>query len=121
MYSAERRYVPTLTAPRRARQFVDEFLEFVSCDDLRESADLLTSEVVADAVNQSPSQISLHVEFDSHVLRVEVSDDPGIVSNPDAGEFERSSRRQLIAALAGSWGSDLDRARTTTWFELTSH
>lgn len=75
---------------------------------------------MADAVNQCPSQINLHVEFDSHVLRVEVSDDPGLVANPDTGEFERSSRRQLVAALAGSWGSDLDRNRTTTWFELES-
>jgi len=32
-YSAERRYAPTAMAPRRARQFVDEFLEFVSGDD----------------------------------------------------------------------------------------
>ena len=119
-YSAERRYAPTLTAPRRARQFVDEFLEFVSGEDLREAADVLTSEVVADAVRQAPTQISLHVEFDSRVLRVEVSEDRGLVANPDAGEFERSTGRQLVAALAGSWGSDLDRGRTTTWFELKS-
>jgi hypothetical protein len=117
-YSAERRYAPTETAPRRARQFVDEFLEFVSGDELRETADLLTSEVVADAVRQRPSQINLHVEFDGRELRVEVSDDPGMMSNPDAGAFERSTRRQLVAALAGSWGSDLDGGRTTTWFEL---
>jgi hypothetical protein len=117
-YSAERRYAPTPTAPRRARQFVDEFLEFVSGDDLRETADLLTSEVVADAVRQGPSQISLHVEFGGRGLRVEVSDDPGLVANPDTGAFERSTRRQLVAALAGSWGSELDRGRTTTWFEL---
>lgn len=114
----QRRDLPTATAPRRARQFVDEFLEFVSGDDVRESADLLTSEVVSDAVRQRPTQITLHLEFDSRTLRVEVSDDPGLISNLDAGAFERSTGRQLVAALAGSWGSDLDRGRTTTWFEL---
>jgi anti-sigma regulatory factor (Ser/Thr protein kinase) len=120
MHSAEHRYEPTVTAPRRARQFVDEFLQVVDGDDLREEADLLTSELVADAVRQAPSQISLHVEFDSRVLRVEVSDDPGLVTNPGAGRFEQRTGRQLVDSLATNWGSDLDRDRTTTWFELTS-
>ena len=120
MFSKEQRYEPSLTAPRRARHLIDEFLQVVDGEDLRDEADLLTSEVVADAVRQAPSQISVRAEFDEGVLRVEVSDDPGLVTDPGAGRFERRTGRQLVEALASSWGSDLDRDRTTTWFELRS-
>jgi len=119
-YSAERRYMPNVRAPRRARRFVGDFLLLVDGADLRENADLIISEIVSDAVRQSPSQISLRVTFDRRVLRVEVSDDPGLVAYPSKEAFERHTGRQLVDALASRWGSDADRDRTTTWFELKS-
>jgi hypothetical protein len=88
------------------------------CDDVAEDANLLTSEVVSDAVRQAPSEVAVHVEADDEMVRVEVSDDPGLLFSPEAGALERRTGRQVIRALAHRWGSDLDRSRTTTWFEL---
>lgn len=85
---------------------------------MREDADLLTSEVVADAVRQAPSQVALLVEHASGVVRVEVSDDPGLVIEPGNASFERSTSRRILEFLSRRWGSDADRTRTTTWFEL---
>ena len=120
MFTIEHRYEPSVSAPGRARRSLDEFLQVIGCDDLRHEADLLACEVVADAVRQAPSQITMRVEFRDGVLRVEVSDDPGLVSDPRGAVFERRTGRQLVDALAARWGSDLDLDRTTTWFELES-
>jgi hypothetical protein len=114
---AEQRFEVAPTTPRRARHFVDATLEEWQCEDVRQEADLLTAEVVADAVRQAPSQVALLVEHTDGVVRVEVSDDPGIVMEP-THEFERRTGRRLLESLARRWGSDADRARTTTWFEL---
>ena len=116
--NAEQRYAPNTDAPRLARHFVDGLLEAAGAEQLEPAANLLTSEVVADAVRHAPSEISVRVELDPAHLRVEVSDDPGIIAAPMGSRFERRARRRLIESIASRWGSDLDRHRTTTWFEL---
>ncbi len=117
---AEANLAPSPTAPRQARVFVDEFLEDVGADHLEELADLLTSELVSDAVRHRPSQVRLRATFDQAMLRVEVSDDPGIVEDPLAGYLERTVGRRLASELANDWGSEFGRSRTTTWFELAA-
>jgi hypothetical protein len=111
---------PSAAAPRQARMFVDEFLEDVGADHLEDLADLLTSEIVSDAMRHRPSQLRLRVTFDHEMLRVEVSDDPGIVEDPLGGYLERTVGRRLARELANNWGSEFDRSRTTTWFELAA-
>jgi len=114
----EQRYIPDVTTPRQARDFVDEFLAAVGAADLEERADLLTSELVADAVRHAPSQVVVRVAFDRSALRVEVSDDPGIIADPEAGKAERELSRRHAEVLASRWGSSFSRDITTTWFEL---
>ena len=118
MTAAERRFPPTELAPSRARRFVASMLERWHCDDVAESAHLLTSEVVSDAIRQAPSDVAVHVQADDDVVRVEVSDDPGLLFEPEQSAFERRAGRHVLRSLASRWGSDLDRNRTTTWFEL---
>ena len=115
---ANERYAPTPLAPGRARRFVDGVLRRWRCDDVAETANLLTSEVVSDAVRQAPTDVAVRVHADDDIVRVEVSDDPGVVTDPDEGAFERRTARQVIRTLATRWGSDLDLNRTTTWFEI---
>ncbi len=115
---AEQRYVPDETAPRAARVFVDEFLADVGAADLEHPAELLTSEMVAEAVRHAPSQVIVRVEFDRSALRVEVTDDPGLIVDPAAGRAEREQCRRHADALAHRWGSTFNRDLTTTWFEL---
>jgi len=82
---------------------------------------ILTSELTADALRHAPTSIALQVEQTGDTVRVQVSDDPGLVSDASAGRFERGIARQLVDALATSWGSDLDRGITTTWFSIRVH
>ena len=53
-------------------------------------------------------------------VRVEVSDDPGLIPDPHAGEVERRLSREHRDVLASRWGSDFGREITTTWFELAA-
>jgi hypothetical protein len=118
---ASERFEPSAISVRRARRFIDRHLRRWQCEDVREVTDLLATEVVADAVRQAPSQVAVHVEADDDRLRVEVSDDPGVVQHPESQRFERRAARRLVRRLASRWGSDLDRDRTTTWFEVQRH
>jgi anti-sigma regulatory factor (Ser/Thr protein kinase) len=121
MTSADRRLPATPVAVARARRFVATMLSRWHCDEVAEEARLLTSEVVSDAVRQAPSEVCIHIEADDDLVRVEVSDDPGLLFSPDHGAFERRTGRHVVRSLATRWGSDLDRHRTTTWFELDRH
>jgi hypothetical protein len=115
----ERRlYDPTLLAPRDARRFVDDLLGRWGWDGARATVALLTSELVTDALRQAPTCIALHVELADDTVRIEVSDDPGLIADASAGRLERQVARRLLEKLARSWGSDLDRRRTTTWFSM---
>ena len=118
MSTAERRFPATPLTPSRARGFVANMLQRWQCHDVVDDANLLTSEVVSDAVRQAPSEVAVHVEADDEVVRVEVSDDPGLIFDTDEAAFERRTGRRVVRNLATRWGSDLDRHRTTTWFEL---
>jgi hypothetical protein len=118
MTVAAERYAPTALAPGRARRFVESMLRRWRCHDVADTANLLTSEVVSDAVRQAPTDVAVRVEADDAVVRVEVSEDPGILADPDEGAFERRTARQVMRSLASRWGSDQDLNRTTTWFEI---
>ena len=54
---------------------------------------LLTSELVTDALRQAPTCIALHVELAGETVRVEVSDDPGLIADAAAGRLERQVAR----------------------------
>jgi hypothetical protein len=113
-----RQYDPTLLAPRQARRFVDDVLGRWGWDGARATAALLTSELVTDALRHAPTGIALHVQLSGDTVRVEVSDDPGLIADASAGRLERQVARRLLEQLARNWGSDLDRRRTTTWFSM---
>jgi hypothetical protein len=119
MTRLQHQFEPSLSTPGEARRFVDDALQQWDRGDVREDAELLTGEVVSDALRQKPSQVGLLVEHTQGVVRVEVSDDPGLIlSSSETAAFERGAGRRLLRALAHRWGSDADRDRTTTWFEL---
>ena len=118
MRHAQEQYEASPSAPRSARRFVGRLLDRWGRNDVRPEADLLTSEIVADAVRQSPSHVTLLVEENDGVVRIEVSDVPGLITNPRAGAFERRTARRLVRALSRRWGSEADSDRITTWVEL---
>jgi hypothetical protein len=74
---------------------------------------------MADALRHEPTSITLRIEVVGDAVRVEVRDDPGVVSDAVAGSLERQVARRLLDRLATNWGSDQERDFITTWFSLT--
>ena len=62
------------TTPARARALVEQVLERGGHAELVDTAVLLTSEVVTNAVEHAGGPVSVRVRCDDHVLRVEVAD-----------------------------------------------
>jgi hypothetical protein len=116
-----RQYEPTPLAPRQARQFISDLADRWACRGSLKRLEVLTSELVADALRHAPSRIVLHAELRGDLMRIDVNDDPGLISDASAGQLERQVARRIVDTLAGSWGSDLERGSTTTWFSMRVH
>ncbi len=89
---------------------------------LVETAQLLVSELVTNALDHGQGAVGLSISRRGDVLRVEVSDaSKGPVAQVLRADFEDGSGRGLflLAALASSWGREpVSDARSTVWFEL---
>ncbi len=123
------RVAATAAAPRTARRRIT-----AACDGLRDEsrdvAELLVSELVANAVRHplrdgsvAESDITVRIHRTDQVLRVEVQDHDGrplppVRPPPEAQECGMGLH--LVSELASTWGSS--RARTgvgkTVWFEI---
>lgn len=114
-------------APRLARDAVAECEALAPYPDLSFTAQLLSSELIANAVRharQEPGErVSLLVECDDEVLRVEVRDggpgvDPLALLVEHAQEDERHRGLFLVHALADRWGFRRAEGSYLVWFEL---
>jgi anti-sigma regulatory factor (Ser/Thr protein kinase) len=107
------RRLPLSAAPRLARRGLEQVGELAHYPDLRFTAQLLASELVANTVRHAglaaDQALTLSVECDEETLRVEVVDvGPGF----DALEFLAGRHRRgvhhrgilLVDALADRWG-----------------
>ncbi len=112
---------PSLTAPREARQFSRRSLAGAGvAADVVGVVELLTSELVTNAVRYSDGPIGLSLRERPAGLRVLVSDGspvPPIARHPAPTDL--SGRGMLIIdALASRWGVDPELDGKTVWFEL---
>lgn len=103
-----------------ARRFVEETLDSSTATDVIETATLLVSEVVANAVIHAGSVLDLKVWVDTKRLRVEVADSMPVAPVIKNGGTETTTGRGmfLIDALADRWGTDVHDSGKTVWFEL---
>jgi len=92
--------------------------------ELTETAMLLVSELVTNAIRHGSPPVRLVLRLDGGRLRVEVTDaSPGL---PLAGRSrpEQAGGRglQIVQELAVRWGSQASRSRLgkTVWFELST-
>lgn len=114
------------TSPGRARRFVANFLDNWAERNLRETALLLVSELVTNAVVHAQSEVRVNLtrpnESDDHsyVLRVEVHDSSQHLPSTDCLGAGTESGRGLVLvdALATRWGVTLEPNGKTVWFEL---
>ena len=106
-------------AAHAARDHVRSFCGTLGPDSV-ETAALLTSELVTNALMHARGRISLRLSHDEARLRIEVSDDspelrPKVVTEPRA----RGGRGlMLVATLAEAWGVAETSPRKAVWFTL---
>ena len=112
---------PALTSGREARVFVADRLAEWRLEGLLDTALLLTSELVTNAVVHARSPVSVTIRRILDRLRVEVADVGGgalVLRNPSA-DATGGRGLQLMDALAASWGTSAFDAGKLVWFELT--
>jgi len=113
----------TSEAPAEARHFVHDSLDELGCtDDVSTSAELLVSEVVTNALSQHPEQLTVSIDTSSDsVVRFEVSAPAPVEIDEDPSDpTQRQFARRCVDGIAEEWASDVDRTRTSTWFELAA-
>lgn len=107
-----------------ARRFAERVLRSWSCDALVESARLLISELVVNAVRHGDSSVTVRLALDSDRLRVEVGDTGASLPEIQNPEPTAVGGRGLmiVDAVASAWGVDELPEGKVVWFELdTGH
>jgi anti-sigma regulatory factor (Ser/Thr protein kinase) len=111
---------PVPASCRDARQAVRRFCSDQSMGDATDDAVMLTSELMANAVEHSKGMVTLLALMVDEALVVAVRDDsddlPTLTDPPSYAE--RGRGLQVIDALAGDWGVDRQASGKTVWFRL---
>lgn len=113
---------PLPVAAREARRFVMQFCAAAEMpEDICQTAALLTSELVTNAVLHGRSRTTLYVRKPPPYLRVTVEDhNPEL---PEIGEHPALSATSgrglhIVAELASRWGIEPSEQGKRIWFEL---
>jgi anti-sigma regulatory factor (Ser/Thr protein kinase) len=104
----------------QARLFLDQVRTEVDAE-VFENARLLTSELVANAIEhvREEGDLEVRIALGDGVLRVEVLDPgPGFAPRPRLQGSERGWGLRFTERLASRWAADFD-GRARVWFELT--
>jgi len=86
---------------------------------LVDSATLIVSELVTNAIQHGHGEVLLKVAYDAHALRIEVTDsNPAPALMRTTGEADEHGRGlRLVAMVSEGWG--VSRDGKTTWAILT--
>lgn len=106
---------------RRARRFVSEQVIAWGLGQLRASAELLTSEVVTNALVHARTDVAVGVTETDGRLRVEVSDGLRATLPAPADPPPDASRGRglwLVEVIATDWGVESRETGKLVWFEL---
>jgi anti-sigma regulatory factor (Ser/Thr protein kinase) len=113
---------PTAESASVARWLVNDLLKGLVDEDTRDTAALLTTELVSNAIRHTRDELVISVRFAGGRLRVGVADSshrrPQLVQ---VGSRDTSGRGlHLVEAMADRWGIDPDERGLgkTVWFEL---
>jgi len=110
----------TPVSAKRARGFVVTALRRWGVGADLDVAQLLTSEIVTNAVLHGRTAVELVVAVSDDRLRVKVTDhgagSPTVLDSPWTDESGRGL--MLVDALAASWGVDRDEGSKGVWFEV---
>ena len=103
-----------------ARRMVREELERSGRVELCDTAELLVSEVVTNALVHAGTPIEVHARVLAAGLRVEISDGSPVVPAMRHHSSMAGTGRglRLLQAMVESWGTELRAWGKTVWFEL---
>ena len=116
-------FQPELASPAAARAFVRSELEQQAVPEPPlETAILLTSELVSNALLHARTPVDLLLVMASSGVRVEVHDgnrrQPAAATSPAPLDATTGRGLMMVEALAGRWGVDGTGDGKTVWFEL---
>ncbi|GAB3111647.1 SpoIIE family protein phosphatase [Streptomyces calidiresistens] len=113
------RMPPAPESVRDARRLVRESLRRWGLEDLLDSAELLVSEVVTNAVRYAERPVTLRL-LRSGSLRCEVGDDVPLLPRPRRAEPDEEGGRGLflVEELARTWGATRLGTGKLVWFEM---
>jgi DNA-binding NarL/FixJ family response regulator len=106
---------------RSARGFVTQALARWDCTELLDTVELLTSEIVTNAIVHAGSEIDVGVILLGNRLRVEVRDRSPEAPVRRSAHTDATSGRglELVSQLSDAWGSSHGAdGRKTVWFEV---
>ena len=116
-----------LTAPRQARSYVRRTLSSWGLEGLADDAELLVSELVANAAEHGdgkPIYLALHKQTrtgGAPGIRCEITDTSSRLPRPrNAADCERGRGLALVAAVAAESGLRASKGSKTAWFTLTT-
>ena len=111
---------PEPRSVRSARQLVAGVLDEAGHAELADTAALLVSEVVTNAVLHAGTEITIRCRTSAACVRIEVTDSsPVIPGRRNYGEEASTGRGlELVELLASRWGIDTLPGGKTLWFEL---
>lgn len=112
-----------VTTPAAARRFVRSALESVEADPrVIETAELLTTELVTNAIVHVGCKSQLFLRAARGTVRVEVTDPDDRLPSMAAPNLDDVGGRGLVIVdgLASAWGVERTKSGKTVWFELSS-
>ena len=103
-----------------ARRFVMDAIHRLGRDKYADVAELLTSELVTNAVLHAGTTVSLTVSDEAGGLRVEVTDRSAAAPQRRRYSAEAGTGRGLglVESLASAWGTRMGSPGKTVWFTL---
>jgi len=113
---------PDPVSARTGRRFILGCCQQWHLEQLAETAELLTAELVANAVVHARSEVTLTARQDRHGLLVEVDDLDSRPAHftPAAPDALGGRGLVLIDNLAHTWGTTMNPSGKTVWFRLAA-
>lgn len=111
-----------LSSVRTARRFVRKILTEWDLAPLLDDAQLVVSELAANAITHAASDYRVRLSSSSHSLRIEVRDGGSGTPEPQPQSMTSEHGRGLlmVASIAASWGIERSEGRRKlVWAELT--
>ena len=106
-------------AAGRARLFVMATLVSWGLRTALATAELVVSELVANALRHGAGTIEVALARTNHAIRVEVSDDaPNRLPRLRSAGADGGYGLHMIDAVAAQWGYDVDGEHKTVWAEI---